>query len=173
MTKKELRLTAPIIVTALLGYADQAWLDAERRLYFPPERNFLAAHLTMFHHLPPSLEPEIRQRLGDLAREGAPAARIAGPISLGRGVAYRIDSPELEEGRAWLADLWADALTLQDRASWRPHVTIQNKVEQEAARALLDRLKADFRPRPLAIIGFASWYYRGGPWEKLSRHMCA
>jgi hypothetical protein len=64
-------------------------------------------------------------------------------------------------------------LTPQDRASWRPHVTIQNKVEPAEARALLDRLKADFRPRPLAIVGFASWYYRGGPWEKLSRHMVA
>ncbi len=164
---------APIIVTALLGRADQGWLDDERRRYFPPERNFLAAHLTMFHHLPPSLEPEIRQRLAELAREGAPPARIAGPISLGRGVAYLVDSRELEERRAWLADLWIDVLTPQDRAPWRPHVTIQNKVEPAEARMLHDRLKADFRPRQLAIAGFASWYYRGGPWEALSRHMVA
>jgi len=164
---------APIIVTAVIGREDQAWLDAQRRAHFPSERNLLPAHLTMFHHLPPSLAEEVRQRLGDLAREGAPAARITGPISLGRGVAYRIDSAELEDRRAWLADCWADVLTPQDRAPWRPHVTIQNKVEPGEARTLLDRLKADFRPRPLAITGFASWYYRGGPWEKLSRHMVA
>ena len=164
---------APIIVTAVIGREDQAWLDAERRRYFPPERNVLSAHLTMFHHLPPSLAGEVRQRLGELAREGAPAARIAGPISLGRGVAYRIDSPELEDRRAWLADLWADVLTPQDRAPWRPHVTIQNKAELEEVRSLLGRLRADFRPRPLDVAGFASWYYRGGPWEKLSRHMVA
>jgi hypothetical protein len=164
---------APIIVTAEIGREDQAWLDAERRAHFPPERNLLAAHLTMFHHLPPSLADDVRQRLGELAREGALPARIAGPISLGRGVAYRIDSPELEDRRAWLADRWADVLTPQDRAPWRPHVTIQNKVEPAQARALLDRLKRDFRPRPLAITGFASWYYRGGPWEKLSCHMVA
>jgi hypothetical protein len=152
---------------------DQAWLDAQRRVHFPAERNLLPAHLTMFHHLPPSLADEVRQRLGELAREGTLAARIAGVISLGRGVAYRIDSPELEDRRAWLADGWADVLTPQDRAPWRPHVTIQNKVEPAQARALLERLKRDFRPRPLAIAGFAGWYYRGGPWEKLSRHMVA
>ena len=165
--------SAPIIVTAVIGREDQAWLDAQRAAYFPPDRNVLPAHLTMFHHLPPSLESEVRERLGELAREGALAARIAGLMSLGQGVAYRIESPDLEDRRAWLADLWAGVLTPQDRAPWRPHVTIQNKVEPAEARALLARLKANFRPRPLAITGFASWHYRGGPWEKLSRHMVA
>jgi hypothetical protein len=164
---------APIIVTALLAREDQAWLDAQRAAYFPPDRNVLPAHLTMFHHLPPSLESEVRQRLGELAHEGAPVARIAGLVSLGQGVAYRIESPELEDRRAWLADLWTGMLTPQDRAPWRPHVTIQNKVEPADARALLAGLRTNFRPKPLATTGFASWHYRGGPWEKLSRHMVA
>jgi hypothetical protein len=164
---------APIIVTAVIGRDDQAWLDVQRSAYFPPDRNVLPAHLTMFHHLPPSLESEVRQRLGELAREGAPVARIAGLISLGQGVAYRIESPDLEDRRAWLADLWAGVLTPQDRAPWRPHVTIQNKVPLTEARTLIARLRTDFRSRPLAINGFASWHYRGGPWEKLSRHMVA
>ena len=165
--------SAPIIVTALIGRDDQAWLDTQRTAYFPADRNVLPAHLTMFHHLPPSLESEVRQRLGELAREGAPVARVSGLMSLGQGVAYRIESPDLEDRRAWLADLWAGVLIPQDRAPWRPHVTIQNKVQAAEARTLLSRLQADFRPRPLAITGFASWLYRGGPWEKLSRHMVA
>jgi hypothetical protein len=164
---------APIIVTALLGGEDQAWFDRQRGAYFPAERNFLSAHLTMFHHLPPSLEGEVRDRLGEAARGGAPDARIAGLVSLGRGVAYRIESAELEDVRAYLADMWAAVLTPQDRAAWRPHVTIQNKADPADARALLAKLKADFRPRPLAIAGYAAWWYRGGPWEPLSRHMCA
>ena len=49
-------MAGPLIVTAELGPADFAWLDAQRRAHFPPERNQLAAHLTMFHALPPSLE---------------------------------------------------------------------------------------------------------------------
>jgi hypothetical protein len=164
---------APIIVTALLGGEDQAWFDRQREAYFPPERNFLRAHLTMFHHLPPSLQGEVRQRLGEAARAGAPRARIAELMSLGRGVAYRIDSAALEDVRAHLADSWAGLLTPQDQAGWRPHVTIQNKVDPADARALLDRLKPDFRPRSLTIAGYAAWWYRGGPWEPLSRHMCA
>jgi hypothetical protein len=164
---------APIIITALFGREDQAWFDRQRQAHFPSARNFLQAHLTMFHHLPPSLEGEVRQRLGDAAREGPPLARIAGLISLGRGVAYRIDSPALEHVRAGLADLWAGVLTPQDTAPWRPHVTIQNKVEPATAKSLLTELQADFRPRPLSIVGYAAWWYRGGPWEPLSRHMCA
>ena len=38
---------APLIVSALLGGADFAWLDLLRRAHFPPERNVLAAHLAI------------------------------------------------------------------------------------------------------------------------------
>lgn len=164
---------APIIVTALFGKADQARFDRARQAHFPPERNVLRAHLTMFHHLPPSLADEVREQLASAAREGAPAARLAGLVSLGHGVAYRIDSPALADVRARLADRWAPLLTPQDAAPWRPHVTIQNKVDPAVARALLDALSAMFRPRPITVAGYAAWWYCGGPWEPLSRHLCA
>jgi hypothetical protein len=164
---------APIIVTALLGKEDAATFDALRRRWFPPERNQLPAHLTMFHHLPPSLESELRTRLAGAVRRPAPAARVAGLISLGRGVAYRIESPELEAMRDDLAQAFAGLLTPQDQAGWRPHVTVQNKVEPAVARATLAELQRDFRPRPLVIAGLTSWWYRGGPWAALSRHMFA
>ena len=165
---------APIIVTALFGAADQAWFDAQRRLHFPPDRNHLAAHLTMFHHLPPTMADETKQRLtGETRGVRAPSGRLTGLISLGRGVAYRIESTGLDEIRARLAAAFAGLLTPQDQAGWRPHVTVQNKVAPAEARALLADLQADFLPRPLAIAGLASWWYRGGPWEPLSRHMFA
>ena len=166
--------SAPIIVTALFGHEDQAWFDRQRRAYFPPERNVLAAHCTMFHHLSPELGPELKQRLSGLTRGvSAPVARVGGLMNLGRGVAYRIESPELESVRAELADAFAPMLTPQDRAGWRPHVTIQNKVEPAAAKALLAELSAGFAPRSLKIAGLASWWYRGGPWESFSCHMFA
>lgn len=165
---------APIIVTALFGAQDHARLTALRRAYFPPERNWLEAHLTLFHHLPPSLAEDAKHRLNAETRGlRAPDARIAGVISLGRGVAYRIESPALTELRDRLADAFAGALTPQDQAPWRPHITLQNKVTPEQAWALKVALEADFRPRPLAIAGLASWWYRGGPWEMHSRHMFA
>ncbi|MGI4731525.1 MAG: 2'-5' RNA ligase family protein [Janthinobacterium lividum] len=165
-------LDAPIIVTALFGPEDQAWFEALRRLHFPPERNQLAAHLTMFHHLPPAIAPELKRRLVDATRGvPAPPARAAGLVSLGRGVAYRIDCPELAGIRADLADAFAPLLMPQDKQGWRAHVTVQNKVEPAAAKALLAELQAGFVARPIRVAGLASWWYRGGPWEALSRHM--
>ncbi len=165
---------APIIVTALFGATDAAWFDQQRRQHYPPERNQLFAHLTMFHHLPPSLAAELK---GQLAMETRgvipPTARVAGVVSLGQGVAYRIESDGLVAIRDRLADHFTGMLTPQDQAGWRPHVTVQNKVRPDVARALLRTLEVDFTPRRLAVAGLAAWWYRGGPWEPLSRHMFA
>jgi hypothetical protein len=162
---------APIIVSALLGPADFAWLDGLRRTHFPPERNQLSAHLTLFHHLPPSIESELKARLAEATRRAKPFATATGLINLGRGVAIKIASPELGMLRADLADAFANVLVPQDAAGWRPHVTIQNKVQPDEAKALLTRMARDFEPRPVAITGIATWWYRGGPWELNSRHM--
>ena len=163
--------TAPIIVTALFGAADQAFFDAARRAHFPAERNQLAAHLTMFHHLPPSLADEVKHRLTQETRGvPAPEARVAGLIPLGRGVAYRIESEGLATIRAGLVEAFRGLLTPQDQAGWRAHVTVQNKVEPAVAKQLLGQMEAGFRPRPVTIAGLAAWWYRGGPWEPLSQH---
>ena len=139
-------------------------------MHFPPERNKVSAHLTLFHHLPPSLERELGQRLAVYAATPAPRARISGIIDLGAGTAYRIESEELEDIREDLAQAFRGLLTPQDRAPWRPHVTIQNKVEPREARQLQQRLRATFEPRPLSLKGLASWRYRGGPWEPIRNH---
>ena len=162
-------MAGALIVTAELGPADFAWLDGERRLYFPPERNQLSAHLTMFHALPPSLEDEARGQLKAMSRSARPAATVAGLINLGGGVAYRVMSPGLDIIRAAIADHFHGSLTAQDASRWRAHVTIQNKVTSSDAKALFDRLERDFRPRPLAIHGLAFHRYLGGPWESLGR----
>jgi len=164
----------PIIVSALFGAEDAAYLTGLRRLHFPPERNHLDAHLTLFHHLPPSVVDELKHRLTQETRGTAPPrAMLAGLMNLGRGVAFRVESPELEGIRESLREAFATLLTPQDAGGWRPHVTIQNKVEPSIARALKAELEADFRPRRLAIAGIGCFHYRGGPWEPISRHMFA
>ncbi|USI73000.1 2'-5' RNA ligase family protein [Sphingomonas morindae] len=163
-------MTAPIIVTAQFATADQAWLDGLRRAHFPPERNHLSAHLTLFHHLPPSLADELDGRLRRATAAPRPAATIGPPWSLGRGVALRVASDGLAAIRADLAEAFADVLLPQDRAGWRPHVTVQNKVDPAIARALAATLGEDAWPRPLAIAALASWWYRGGPWEPIARY---
>jgi hypothetical protein len=42
----------PLIVTALMDAVAQERFDQLRRSHFPPERNHLDAHLTLFHRLP-------------------------------------------------------------------------------------------------------------------------
>lgn len=162
---------APIIVSALFGDEDFAWLDGLRRAHFPPARNHIPAHLTLFHHLPPSIAPELGRRL-DLLTRGRPAPRAyaSGLIGLGQGVAIRIDAPELAAMRAELAEAFTGLLTPQDAAGWRAHVTIQNKVSAQIARALRLELERGFVARTVRIAGLAAWHYRGGPWEALSRH---
>jgi 2'-5' RNA ligase superfamily protein len=165
---------APIIVTALFGKDDFAFLDGLRKRYYPSERNVTDAHLTLFHHLPPSIAEELKFRLQSETRGvKAPHAWLSGLMSLGQGVAFQIDSQELMDVRGRLADAFAGLLMPQDQQAWRPHVTIQNKVPSKEAKALLERLSADFTPRPLKIAGLASWYYRDGPWEPLSSHKFA
>lgn len=163
-------MTAPIIVTALIGDPDFAYLDGLRRAHFPPERNVLRAHLTLFHHLPPSCADELKQLLRDEARGNDPQARLSGLINLGGGVAFRIETPDLEDIRARIAERFAPMLLPQDRNPWRAHVTVQNKVKAPEARALLEQLSADFKPRPLALSGLAAWWYRGGPWEPIAAY---
>ncbi len=160
--------TAPIIITAQMGKADQHWADALRRSHFPAERNFLNAHITLFQHLPPAQLPEIKARLAAMAREcAAPAAMLSDVMLFGRGVAYRIDCPDLLAMRDELADGFHGLLTPQDQAQPRFHITVQNKVEPPVAKALYAELSLGFTPRPFAITGFAAHYYRGGPWEAI------
>ncbi|HEY0027094.1 MAG TPA: 2'-5' RNA ligase family protein [Allosphingosinicella sp.] len=141
-----------------------------RRTHFPPERNQVPAHLTLFHHLPPDVAPELGSRLAAFAAGPPPRATIASIIDLGAGTAYRVDSEELEDIRQELAEALRGLLTPQDQARWRPHITIQNKVEPKDAKRLQAQLRATFEPRPLAIRGLASWRYLGGPWEPVKAY---
>jgi 2'-5' RNA ligase len=147
------------------GDGDNGWLQEMRRAHFPPERNQVPAHLTLFHHLPPDLAPELGRRLAAYAAAPPPRATIAGVIDLGAGTAFRVESEELEDIRDDLAEAFRGLLIPQDQARWRPHITVQNKVEPKEAKRLQQHLRATFQPRPLAIKGLASWRYLGGPWE--------
>ena len=163
-------MTAPIIITADMGKADQAWANGLRRTHFPAERNFVDAHITLFHHLPPSHLPEIKSRLAGLVADyPAPVAFLGDIMLLGKAVAFRVDSPELLSMRAALADSFRGLLIPQDQAQPRLHITVQNKVEPPVAKALHAHLLDSFRPRPLAISGLSAHYYRGGPWEHIGR----
>jgi len=163
-------LTGPIIVTALFGEGDNGWLQQLRRTHYPPERNRVPAHLTLFRQLPPRLEAELGRRLAAAAAAPPPRATVAGIVDLGEGTALRIESEDLRTIRDDLAEAFQGLLTPQDLTPFRPHVTIQNKVDPRDAKRLQQQLRAAFAPRPLAIRALASWRYRDGPWEPLKVH---
>ena len=155
----------PIILTATMGKADFAWADALRRRHFPPDRNHVPAHITLFHHLPPSCLDELTNLMRREARGSAPKAMLAGLVNLGSGVALRVECAELLVIREVIADHFAGMLTPQDEHPPRLHITVQNKVAAAEAKALHAELERDFCPRPLAIAGLAAWHYLGPHWQ--------
>jgi len=162
-------LAGALIVIAELGKSDFGWLDSLRRRHYPPERNRVPAHLTLFRTLPPSAEGEVPHSLERAVRIDPPDARLSGLMDLDGGVALRVQSPDLEAVREELAGEFRGLLTSQDVGRWVPHVTIQNKVEPREARALIRELRG-FEPRPLKISGLALVRYMESDWQPLSSH---
>ena len=156
-----------LILTAWLDDSAFARFDELRRNYYPPGRNHVPAHLTLFRHLPGTGIDEIVRRLKAMARGTKPMrAQVAGVKNFGEAVAFRIDCNELEALRDELAAAWAFWLLPQDR-HFTPHITIQNKVAEREARVLHDALRAGFAPWSFMVNGLILWRYLGGPWERL------
>ncbi|MBE1529444.1 hypothetical protein GGC65_003900 [Sphingopyxis sp. OAS728] len=153
-------------MTATMGAADQLHFNNLRAAHFPPDRNHLPAHITLFHQLPPSCLGELDGLLRRISADTPPpAASLREIYSLGGGVAFRIESPDLLAIREQIADHFTGMLTAQDQGTPRLHITVQNKVAPAEARALIAELAENFHPRPLSIVGLAAHHYRGGPWE--------
>lgn len=160
----------PFILTAVLPADLQGFAEVLRRAHFPPEKNHLHAHVTLFHSFAPALLEELRDFIPRITAEfAAPAGAVKGVMDLGRGTAIALHAPELLALRALIAEHFRGSLTAQDLHEPRPHITIQNKVTKEEARALqadLPRVLAPWLARPgFAFPALALHRYRGGPWE--------
>ena len=163
-------LPAPLIVTLSLDEPAFSFFNGLRQAHFPPERNYLQAHLTLFHHLPPG-EPSLIDTL-----ERTAAKHKAFPLAVtrvaftGNGVAYKVESDELLQLHRSLQVAWSAWLTPQDRQRLWPHVTVQNKEPPEKARTLFEELSGMFTPFTAYATGLELWVYRGGPWEALATY---
>ncbi|WJH38590.1 2'-5' RNA ligase family protein (plasmid) [Aliirhizobium terrae] len=159
----------PLILTARIAEKDLEQFDRLRQAHFPPDRNFLRAHLTMFHRLPGEYEARIVDAL-NCAAESVPSvtAEVSGVRHLGAGVAFVIACPPLEAIRGALKSAFVNWLGSQDMQTWRPHITIQNKVARVKADELYRDLQARFEPRSIEIVGLDLWAYLGGPWQHLA-----
>lgn len=159
-------LIAPLILTLKLDQPTFETLDRLRQQHFPPARNIVPAHITLFHALPGDQQPTIEQTLWD-ACAATPALEVGFPTLrfLGGGVAIEVACPALGRLRRDLAATWSTWLSAQDRQAYRPHLTIQNKVPSAAARQLYDQLSHSWTPLAGHGIGLLLWRYLGGPWE--------
>lgn len=158
---------APLILTLQMDEATFSGFDGLRRRHFPEALNHIPAHATLFHHLPGEDVAGVVETIAALARAQAPPeVAVTGVRFTGRGVAYALESQALSEFRARVAAAFSDRLTAQDRQGWRPHVTVQNKVAPETARALHAALAQDFSPAHFRAPGVLLWRYLGGPWDR-------
>lgn len=156
----------PVIITAHVENDDIEPFDHLRREHFPPARNFLNAHITVFYHLPGQRLAAVRELVTEvLSGRTQFCATVSGLQHLGAGVAFKIESPELQALRVELVRRFGAWPGPQDLQKFQPHITIQNKVSREKADRLFSELKSAFEPRSIRITGLDLWSYLGGPWH--------
>jgi hypothetical protein len=156
----------PLLVTAVLPPAVFAWADGLRRAHYPPERNRLAAHVTLLHALPPSAEEEVRRLLSSEAgRMVPPEAEIVGVMDLGGGTAFSIRSRDLEALHADLAHRLSGVIQQRDNRPLRLHITVQNKVPRAEAQELQNALAAAAHPGPFRFAGLLLSHWRDEAWQ--------
>lgn len=159
----------PLILTLSLDDASFEFFNDLRQQHFPAERNFLTAHLTLFHHLPHT-EHIIKTITEIAAQINSPLALpVTGLMRLGGGVAYRLENAALIQLHKQLQQSFLPYLKPQDCQPLRPHITVQNKVTAAEAQKLYLQLQQDFTPFNASGRGFDLWAYRGGPWQWLHR----
>jgi 2'-5' RNA ligase len=152
------------ILTLRFDAIAQQHFEDMRQRYFPPERNLVPAHLTLFHALPVT-EETLSTLQSAAAATTVFALTVTGLRFLGRGVAYKLAAPQLLLLHQLLARSFAGCLSLQDQQKFQPHVVIQNKSTGEEAKALMAMLQAQFQSFTVEALGFDLWHYRDGPWE--------
>lgn len=156
----------PLLVTAEMPKDILAWADGLRRAYFPPERNRLRAHVTLFHALPPSSEGEVRRTLAELSKEAEPPpARIDSLMNLGRGTALAVHCPDVVALHSEMQDRFHGLMTPQDSQKLRLHITIQNKVTGDEAKALQAQLGPSLEPVEFRFHGLGLYAYEDGLWR--------
>ena len=156
------------VLTLALDEVSQERFEQLRQRHFPPELNRIPAHLSLFHTLPESEVTSASLEAVAAARQGFDV-RVAQVRSLGKGVAFFVESAELKALHRTLSDAFAEHLTAQDRQGFRPHVVAQNKVTPEQAKATFAALQAGFQPWTCHAVGLDLWRYLGGPWLHLQR----
>lgn len=160
----------PLVLTLTLDEEATKFFNQLRQQHFPAERNYLEAHLTLFHQLPGGEADRLVSELASVSPQYRPLPMAVKEVRLlGRGVAYRLESPLLQQLHRQLQKKWQSYLTAQDQQRLWPHVTVQNKVSPDEAQRLHQQLSKNFTPFEAIGTGLHLWEYRGGPWQSVQQ----
>ena len=162
-------MSAPLILTVSINQDASDYFNLLRQKHFPPSRNYIGAHLTMFHALPN--EDNVVNLMETIsAKQKTFPLVITDIVSIGKGVAYKIESPELMQLHKFLQNKWKPFLPPQDQQKLWPHITVQNKVLPQQAKELLLELKESFTPFEVTAKGLQLWEYLNGPWKLMKEY---
>ncbi|KUI60737.1 hypothetical protein VP1G_07940 [Cytospora mali] len=145
-------------------------VNALREKHFPAHLNRTPAHLTMFHALPGSYLPSIITAIEKECQDLGPFELATGSLfRMRRGFGITV-GPGQETARLLheaFQKLWTDFLSEQDRKPWRPHWTIQNKVNDPAVvEGTMKDVEEGFRGAEGMAEGCVLWRYEeGGRWR--------
>lgn len=139
-----------------------------RKKYFPPKLLKVTAHISLFRALPGSRLPTIQEDIAHVASKTHPfPIHAQHPFRMAHGVGVGVTGLEPAErlfGK--LQTKWWEFLSQQDRAGFRAHYTLMNKVDDEqVVLKCLEDLKRDFRGSSGMVCGVALWRYDKGWWR--------
>lgn len=163
--------SAPFLITLGFDPATFDRLEGLRQRYFPPGRNQVPAHLSLFHQLPGPEWDAVDAELDRAARSHPPIElRFTAPRPTGRGVMLVVQAPTLVPIHGALARAFDRHLTAQDRQPYRPHVMLMNKAERADADRALHEIQAGFAPWAGTGDRLILWRYLGGPWDEAASY---
>ncbi|KAK7756760.1 hypothetical protein SLS62_001203 [Diatrype stigma] len=172
------------VLTLATDAAHHDAMSALRKRYFPPTLLKVPAHISLFRALPgsqlPTITSDIRSVMlmaaassqGDEEEEGHKAfpicAQTQTPFRMARGVGVGIAG--LRPAERWFEELqarWRGFLSRQDRARFRGHYTVMNKVDDEQAilRCLEELGRGGVKGSEGMVCGMTLWRYDRGWWH--------
>ena len=156
---------ATLILTLTLDAASQNYFTSLRNKYYPKYCNYIEAHLTLFHRLPPD-EILIEETLQLLTKRNQFNLEVTGIQNTRKGNAFIIASDELQKMHKELQHTFDKYLISKDRQLLSPHITVQNKVTAFKAKTTTEILNATFTPFSVKAVGIDLWLYLKGSWQK-------
>ncbi|KAL8991354.1 MAG: hypothetical protein Q9169_007889 [Polycauliona sp. 2 TL-2023] len=142
-------------------------VTALRTKHFPVKINKLTAHVSLFRALPGSQLPAIEAAIKKLVQHQDPFQISTGePFLMPYGVGLAVHAGAAASIYQILKEQWTGFLSKQDQ-SFRPHYTIQNKVERSTAQRTVEDIHSGpgrFEGSTGTVTGLSLFLYDRGYW---------